>query len=238
MKNTSPKNHPLASNSHSKICFVSLFFLLLLGLQQSFGQTVLTVGNTEKQMMRYGLDYERLWFWYGSNSNKRQVAEWSMIDCDVDYIRVAMNSAFELEEGDYDLSAYTRKIIPMMNEMKGQKPDIKFFASPRPLNEAVSNARWQPYPLWVTDISPTEEDPPSYTSSSFDFGAIKCAEYLIRYLRLMKHYGFKISYMDLTNEWQSNRFGGRITQRDAADIADYMKDYVQNRPNPGPHRHC
>ena len=149
-----------------------------------------------------------------------------MLDCDVDYIRVAMNSKFELDEGTYDMSAYTNKIIPMMTAMKDEKPDIKFFASPRPLNEAVSGARWQPYPLWVTGAS-------SYTSGSFDFQDIKCAEYLIRYLRLMKSYGFKISYMDLTNEWQANS-GGRITQADARDIAEYMKDYVQNRPSPDP----
>lgn len=206
---------------------LGLIFCLLLTPQRVWGQTVLTVGSTEKQMIRYGLDYERLWFWYGSNANKRQVAEWSMIDCNVDYIRVAMNSKFELVEGTYDLSAYNNKIIPMMTEMKTKKADIKFFASPRPLNEAVSSATWQPYPLWVTGAS-------SYTSGDYDFQDLKCAEYLIRYLRLMKAHGFKISYMDLTNEWQSNRFGGRITQSDARDIAEYMKDYVQNRPNPDP----
>ena len=233
MKNTPLESRPMLSGSQSSLWLLSLFLVLFSSAPRSWGQTVLTVGNTEKQTTRYGLDYERLWFWNGSNSNKRQVAQWSMVDCDVDWIRVAMNSEFELDEGTYDLRAYTNKIIPMMTEMKNAKADIEFFASPRPLNEAVSNARWQPYPLWVTDISPTEEDPPSYTSGSFDFGDIKCAEYLIRYLRLMKSYGFKISYMDLTNEWQANS-GGRITQNDARDIAEYMKDYVQNRPNPDP----
>ena len=205
------------------VLFVSLF----TGLSHGQAPVTLNVGNTEKQMIRYGMDYERLWFWYGSNSNKRQVAQWSMVDCDLDYIRVAMNSDFELERGTYNLRAYTNKIIPMMEEMKAAKPDIKFFASPRPLNEAVSNARWQPYPLWVTGA-------PSYTSGNFDFDDIKCAEYLLRYLRLMKSYGFKISYMDLSNEWQSNGSGGRMTQSDARDIVEYMKAYVQDRPDPDP----
>ena len=215
----------LVSSSFTKI---SAFLLCFSAVGLSQGQTPVTlnVGDTEQQMVRYGMDYERLWFWNGSNSNKRQVAQWSMVDCDLDYIRVAMNSEFELDRGEYNLDAYTKKIIPMMTEMKAAKPDIKFFASPRPLNEAVGNARWQPYPLWVTGAS-------SYTDGNFDFDDIACAEYLLRYLRLMKSYGFKISFMDLTNEWQGNS-GGRLTQNDARDIVEYMKEYVVNRPDPDP----
>jgi hypothetical protein len=171
----------------------------------------LTVGNTLQQKMRYGLDYERLWYWYGSTANKNTVARWSMVDCDVDYIRVAMNCEYELTEGSYDLTAYTDKIIPMMQAMKAAKPNIKFFASPRPLNEApapYNNARWQPYPYFITG------DPGD--GSSFNFNWQKCAEYLVRYVNLMKTYGFKISFMDMTNEWNF------VTPTHIRDIKAYM----------------
>ena len=74
--------------------------------------TPLTVGDTRRQMMRYGLDYERLWYWTSSMnaSEKDTVAKWSVVDCDVDYIRVAINCGYELVEGTYNLSAYTNKI--------------------------------------------------------------------------------------------------------------------------------
>ncbi|MGJ8641126.1 MAG: carbohydrate-binding protein [Opitutaceae bacterium] len=174
----------------------------------------LTVGNTLQQQMRYGIDYERLWFWYGSSSEKTRVAEWSVVDCDVDFVRVAMNSGYELTENTYDLSAYTSKIIPMMQSMQAANPDVKFFASPRPLNDEVSGATWQPYPLWVTGAS-------SYGGGDYDFDDIKCAEYIVKYLLLMKSYGFQISYIDVTNEWQADS-GGRATQADFRDVFEYL----------------
>ncbi len=184
-----------------------------------------TVGTTVNQMMRYGIDYERLWYWYGDGLD--EVPDWSVNDCNVDYVRTAMNSAYELDEGTYDLSAYTSKIIPMMTAMQNANPNIKWFASPRPLNEAVSSATWQPYPLWVTGAS-------SYTAGDYDFDAAKCAEYMIRYLLLMKSYGFKITYMDLTNEWQTNyASGGRFAPDDAATIKAAFDAYLAN-PYPHP----
>ena len=192
----------------------------------------ITIGNTQQQQMRYGMDYERLWFWTnGLNSSERDdIARWSAVDTDIDFIRVAMNSDYELNEGTYSLSAYTNKIIPMMEEMQQANPNIKFFASPRPLDEAIGGAAWQPYPRWVTG------DP---GNGAFDFDPIKCAQYMIRYLRLMKYYGFKISYIDLTNEWQANDdsanrpIASRITQGDARDLVEYMKDYIENPPAAG-----
>lgn len=153
----------------------------------------LTVDSEEQQQMKWGLDYERLWFWYGSTENKELIAQWSVADCDVDYIRVAINSAYELTKGEYDLSAYTQKIIPMMTSMQEANPDIKFFASPRPLDEAINDAAWQPYPYWITG------DPGD--GSSFDFEWENAAEYLVRYVKLMNSYGFSISYLDISNEW-------------------------------------
>ncbi|WP_419195192.1 carbohydrate-binding protein [Novipirellula herctigrandis] len=177
----------------------------------------LVVGNMKQQKMRYGMDYERLWYWTGGlNSSERDlIAKWSAIDTRIDYIRVAINSAFELEKGDLDFSAYTNKIIPLMQEMKDANPDIKFFASPRPLNEAISGAAWQPYPRWVTGDD---------GSGNFDFDWQECAYYLEDYIELMKSYGFKISFLDMTNEWQSTGFSGsRITTGDVRDIVGYLK---------------
>ncbi|MGJ8638534.1 MAG: carbohydrate-binding protein [Opitutaceae bacterium] len=190
----------------------------------------ITVGNTPKQQMRYGIDYERLWYWTGADAVKDLVAQWSVDDADVDFVRVAMNAKYELDEGVFDLNAYdggggypsNDRIIPMMQDMQAANPDVKFFASPRPLNEshnsipvAKDDIPWQPYPIWITGAS-------SYTSNSYDFNDIKCAEYMVKYLLLMKSYGLQISYMDVTNEWQSNVGGGRVTQDDMDDIHEYL----------------
>jgi hypothetical protein len=206
----------------------------------------LNVGNTRNQMMRLGLDYERLWYWYGSQLEP--VPEWSVNDCNIDYIRTAMNSGYELTEGTYDLSAYTSKIIPMMTAMQNANPNIKWFATPRPLNEAdkyyedengdtiyefdsdgdwvKAGVHWQPYPFWVTGDA-------GDNSSGFDFDSTKCAEYIIRYLLLMKSYGFKITYMDLTNEWQDNyASGGKIAPDDVVAIKAAFDAYLVS---PWPH---
>ncbi|MEJ6634082.1 MAG: carbohydrate-binding protein [Akkermansiaceae bacterium] len=192
----------------------------------------LTVGHTPQQQMRYGIDYERLWFWQGSASVRDRFAEWSVADCDVDYVRVAINSKYELTEGVLQEDAYfdnddnegggsnNDRIIPMMQDMKAANPDIKFFASPRPLNEAVSGVAWQPYPQWITGSSGN--------NSNFSFDEVKCSEYLLRYLILMKQYGFQISYMDLTNEWNF------VTGTDYRDISALFDDYVDAPANAKP----
>ena len=194
----------------------SLFNINWFLIQPAEDTLSLTIGNTLQQKMRYGMDYERLWYWTGglNGTERDSIARWSAVDADVDFIRVAMNSKYELTEGTYDLSAYTSKIIPLMQEMKEANPNLKFFASPRPLNEAESNANWQPYPRWITGQASNGQ--------SFDFNDINCAEYIVRYLILMKSYGFKISFLDVSNEWQSNVFGGRLTQDDMDDIHEYL----------------
>lgn len=156
----------------------------------------LTIDNIPQQQMKYGFDYERLWFWYGSDSIKTQVADWSVIDCDVDYLRVAIHCGYELEEGVLDPSAYD-KILNLMTFMKTAKPDIEFFASPRPYNDTVSGGPWCPYPLWINEFRDNQDG--TWTFLTFHWQ--KCAEYLIRYVRFMNSHGFKIHYMDLTNEF-------------------------------------
>ncbi len=187
-----------------------LVWIGLCSLTQA--QVAVQVGSIPKQTMRYGMDYERLWYWTNSltTAEKDLVSQWSVVDNDIDFIRVAINSGYELTEGDYDLSAYTNKIIPMMKDMQDANPDIKFFASPRPLDEAMNNVSWQPYPQWITGSSGS--------NSNFSFNWEKCAEYLVRYIELMDSYGLEISYLDLTNEWNY------ITSTHVRDIAEYLED--------------
>ena len=192
----------------------------------------LTVGNTPQQQMRYGVDYERLWFYSGSASRRSEIAEWTVADCDIDFVRVAINSKYELTEGVLEEDAYfddddsegggtnNDRIIPMMRDMKAANPDIKFFASPRPLNEAVDGVAWQPYPQWVTGSTGGR--------SNFDFDTDKCSQYLLRYLILMKQYGFQISYMDLTNEW--NTINGTVFRDIKAAFDAYVDAPAANKP--------
>ena len=177
----------------------------------AYSDVSIQVGSTPNQTMRYGMDYERLWYWTNTLSadEKDLVAQWSVADNDIDFIRVAINSGYELTEGEYNLSAYTNKIIPMMQDMQDANPDIKFFASPRPLDEAMDDVAWQPYPQWITGSTGSDSD--------FSFDWEKCAEYLVRYIELMDSYGFEISYLDLTNEWNY------VTPTHVRDIAEYLE---------------
>ncbi|MEP4078406.1 carbohydrate-binding protein [Haloferula sp.] len=178
----------------------------------------LTIGNTPQQQMRFGMDYERLWSWTGglNGSERDDIARWSAVDTDIDYVRVAINCEYELTEGVFDLSAYTDKIIPMMQEMQQANPNIKFFASPRPLDEAQDNVNWQPYPQWITGSTGNNTD--------YDLDWENCAEYLERYILLMDSYGFKISFLDLTNEWDtSGRGSGAMSSGDVRDITEYLE---------------
>ena len=191
--------------------FFTFLVTLISIVSLTNAQVSIQVGATPKQTMRYGMDYERLWYWTTSLSaaEKDLVSQWSVVDNDIDFIRVAINCGYELTEGNYNLSAYTNKIIPMMQDMKDANPNIKYFASPRPLNESQDNVAWQPYPQWITGSSGS--------NSNFSFNWEKCAEYLVRYIELMDSYGFEISYLDLTNEWNF------VTPTHARDIAEYLE---------------
>lgn len=182
----------------------------------------LTVKFQPQQKMRYGMDFERLWYWPKSSTEQQRIAKWTAVDCDIDYIRVAINCAYELEEGKYNPKAYSHRILPMMRAMKAADPDLKYFASPRPLDEAISKAAWQPYPRWIT----------GQRGKQFDFQPIKCAEYLVRYIELMKKEGFKISFLDLTNEWQSTRSPDKFTAGDVYRIRDHMEAELGSRNLP------
>ena len=217
-------NFPTAGTQTLRLEFAipsAAFNLNWFSYEPSSAPLPLTVGNTPQQKMRYGMDYERLWYWTGglNGSERNDIARWSAVDTDIDYVRVAINSGYELTEGDFDLSAYTNKIIPMMQEMQEANPNIKFFASPRPLDEAQNNVNWQPYPQWITGSTGNNTD---YNLN--EANVQKCAEYLERYILLMDSYGFKISFLDVTNEWDtSGRGSGAMSSGDVRDIAEYLE---------------
>lgn len=206
--------------------FLLLLLLFLTSLAQA-KEAELVIGTKTLQRMRYGIDFERLWYWTKSlDAEERDlIAKWSVVDTKVDYIRVAIHAGYELEEGKLNPKAYTSKIIPMMKEMKEANPKIKFFASPRPLNETEKKTAWQPYPRWITGDTKK--------NGRFAFNWEKCAQYLERYLLFMKEQGFKITFLDITNEWQSNsRRSGRMTTEDVLNIRNYLEKRLDKKDMP------
>jgi hypothetical protein len=168
-----------------------------------------TISPSVKQNLRFGIDAERLWYWRtGSFGNT--LADLAVKELKSEFVRVAVNCAYEREEGVVNSTAYD-KIIDMMTAMKLSNPDIKFFASPRPLNEAYSNQEeidvwggkcpWSPAPSWV--IPWTENGTSSDGTTKWKIGSVKAPKltrYYADYLNLMHSHGFKIDYLDITNE--------------------------------------
>ena len=166
------------------------------------GASSVVVSSTPKQQIRLGIDAERLWYW--RSNRKAQLAQFAVGELQVDYVRVAVNCAYEREEGVINAGAYDT-ILEMMNALKAVNPDIDFFASPRPLDEAYSAAEedsiwngkapWSPYPAWIQEWS--------YNGNRWvkgDFHVDKLIQYYADYLNLMKVEGFDITYLDLSNE--------------------------------------
>lgn len=177
-------------------------------------QHAITVTNQVKQQMRYGIDAERLWFW---NSPLREaLANYAVGELKSDYVRVAVNCEYEKSQGVKDPAAYD-KILDMMNAIKDVNPDIAFFASPRPLAEAYTKAEaeaewghkdnipWAPYPRWILEWNQsgtkTMDDGtvvPRWVQGAFS--VTKLVQYYADYLNFMHEKGFKITYLDVTNE--------------------------------------
>lgn len=179
-----------------------LFCVQLFFVAQS--QTTITVSSVPKQQMRFGIDAERLWYW--RSELKNQLANLAVKDLQSDYVRVAINCAYEREQGVKNPAEYD-KILEMMTAMKAANPQIKFFASPRPLDEAyteteelaifgaIDGCPWAPYPGWIMGFS-------GYGGifGSDGFNKDEALQYLVDYLNFMDQKGFQIDYLDLTNE--------------------------------------
>lgn len=183
---------------------------------QEEGGTKVNVGE-KKQSIYLGIDAERLWHW--RSNIKDELAQLAVGDLQAKFVRVAINCAYEREKGHKDESAYDM-ILESMTAMKKVNPDIEFFATPRPLHEAYSdeekeeiwghtgNVPWSPYPTWILEFvaDGTRKMPdgtivPKFVEKSFDIDAL--VQYFADYLNLMHAKGFKISYMDITQERQT-----------------------------------
>lgn len=188
---------------------------------------MILVSDTIKQQMRFGVDAERLWNW--QSSLKTQLAELAVKELQSDYVRVAINCAYEREQGVINPSAYNQ-ILEMMTAMKAANPNVKFFASERPLSQAYTSAEqtalfgkpngcpWSSYPGWIMGFS-------GYGGifGGGGFNKDKAIQYLADYLNFMNKKGFTIDYMDFTNE------GKTITP----SIAKYMFDNLPAKLNDG-----
>ncbi|MBI1337932.1 MAG: hypothetical protein GC164_13365 [Phycisphaera sp.] len=166
------------------------------------------IGHEPRQKMRFGIDAERLWWWYPGIDS--ELARYAVGDLKVDYVRVAINCAYERDEGHKKPEAYER-ILNMMKAMKKENPDIKFFASPRPLEEAYSpeerdndfggHVPWSPFPLWVLPFEKTGKDNDGKTT--WKIGKLdkkKYTQYIADYLNFMHKEKLDIEYLDTTNE--------------------------------------
>jgi len=163
---------------------------------------VVAVGAERKQRMTYGMDFERLWYWGGLKPEaKRKLARLALVECPVAYVRVAINGAAEIEEGKIDWGAYA-KILDCMRTLRAARPDIEFFASPRPFHEAVKGSPYTCYPLWITRY---EKHPTKDKMKFKEFLPEKAAGYLARYVKFMKSQGFTITYIDSKNECRNMR---------------------------------
>lgn len=172
------------------------------------------ISDKVKQTIKLGVDVERLWDW--NMDMKEELAHVGVGEMRSEYIRVAIDARYGREEGIKNESAYADE-LEMMEAMKSVNPQIKFFASPRPLFEVYTkeereeiwghkdNTPWSPYPRWILEwdqngtktmsdgsIVPRWEEKPLRLK--------ELVQYFADYLNLMHRHGFKITYMDVTNE--------------------------------------
>ena len=167
--------------------------------------TVVTVAEQPAQKMTYGMDFERLWSWDTLKPEaKKRLADVSVKECRVQYVRVAVRGLAEPEEGAFKPEAYA-EILDLMSHLKAARPDIQFFGSPRPISGEDGKSRrelpYTCYPLWITSHVKKVHPKTGQTKWVFTgFDPVKAADYLARYVRFMKDKGFAIAYLDLKNE--------------------------------------
>ena len=184
-------------------------FFAPVALAEKADATV-TVSGEMLQPVHFGVDAERLWFYWPEQREK--LAELAVGKLKVDFARVAINCAYEREEGVTNMRAYADVIIPMMKTFRKYNPGIRFFASPRPLKEAYDkekdrelvsalfkkgNIGMAAYPAWVGGHKRLLKR--EYRRTRKD----EWARYLADYLNLMAKNGLDIAYLDLMNKDQS-----------------------------------
>lgn len=196
------------SGSRSAPCAsVGAFACVVLAAVQAVAAPVVTVAKAPAQEMTYGMDFERLWDWDRLRpEEKKRISELAVKECQVHYVRVAINPLAEQLEGQFEPAHYDQ-ILDMMTHVKAARPDIQFFGSPRPIGEVDwSRRKLVPYtcfPFWITKFTPETDEERSKTNPWKPFEGVdteKAADYLVRYVRFMKSKGMEIAYLDVKNE--------------------------------------
>ncbi len=172
------------------------------------------VEATPRQTMLYGMDFERLWFWNSLIPEERQrLARLAVDECRVHYVRVALNVGAERAEGQIAWEPAYRQILDCMRALRDARPEVKFFAIPRPIHEAVPGAPYTCFPLWITEF----DDAGRIRKFHWD----KAADIMVRHLRYVTGQGFKITYMDVKNECDK-----KIRPVEAARMIERMREQM------------
>src|SRR5690606_11323467 len=175
----------------------------------------ITSSAHDSQNVLFGVAAERLWSW--RRSITEQLADLAVGQMRPNYVRVAIDGAYEREKGKKNEAAY-EEILEMMTAMRKANPEICFFASPRPIHEAytrkekdtlwghVENGVFSPFPLWIQKWEKTDKTRKMKDGTIVnrfvkgDFVVEDWVQYYADYLNFMHKKGFDITYMDATNE--------------------------------------
>lgn len=176
--------------------------------------TTIQVAQERRQLIRLGIDAERLWFWH--SAIKAQLAHAAVGELESEFVRVGISAAYERERGVKDEAAYD-EILEMMTALRAVNPRVHFFGSPRPMHEAYAreekttiwghrdNVPFSPFPVWIqqwhqngTKRLKDGTVVPRWAKGAFDVEGY--VQYYADYLNLMHRKGFAITYLDVTNE--------------------------------------
>lgn len=199
---------------------------------------IIQVTDDVRQKIFIGLDAERLWYW--RDELRDELAQLSVGDINVKFARVAIDCGYELEEGIKKPDVYNIQ-LNMMRALRSVRPDLLFFATPRPLFNSyteeervklfghVDNTPWTSVPLWACNFKesgkkkmPDGTEVPNYVFEKYD--KEKLVAYFAEYLNFMHDNGFDFEYMDLTNETET---------RTTSDIYKYVYDNLPSKLNGG-----
>jgi hypothetical protein len=183
---------------------------------------VIHVEGMPRQQMTYGMDFERLWHFRdaGVDVDLDELAQWAVGKCRVDYVRIAINPAAELVEGDIKWEVYDRQ-LEIMRAIQKVRPDIKWFASPRPVHNELKNAPFTPFPLWISVWQNPMRENADEERKFLRLEAEKGAGYYVRYLRFMQEQGFKMTYLDAINEATAH-----LRAADVARMMDHVREQM------------
>ncbi len=152
--------------------------------------------------MVYGFDFERLWHFTegGHTVDLDELARLAVGEVNVNHVKIAVNGGAELEEGKIDWSVYELQ-LRIMRALKKARPDIKFFAVPRPIFNDLKGGPFAPYPLWINEYENPLMQDPDRPRTFIRFHPDKAAAYLERFLRFMAGQGFTIDYLYIKTEF-------------------------------------